>query len=475
MKTYKDQNKIERFLHSAVVTNGEFCSCEEALKWIDSRKKDVQVEIEITKLSNLSDWYFNDDSGKVEHKTGKFFSIDGVDVKIQTIDGEIKKWSQPIINQPEIGYLGCVVKEFNGLMYFLVQAKIEPGNENIVQISPTLQATKSNYTKAHKGNAPAFLDYFNVPGKSKILVDQLHSEQGARFLAKRNRNIIVEIDEEFDLTENFKWLTLGQIKKLCSYDNVVNMDLRTVISCIPFHELDVIFLEDIKNEYSINSYNGANFLDSILSSNNNYSNTDSVISWLAELKSKTDISIKNARLDELESWSLTDDKISHINNLYFDVLWVNAQIMHREVASWGQPILAPNNHGLIAFIVKKINDEYHFLVQAEIECGHLDIYELGPTVSCVETNHPKGSVPFLDYVMSVKDNQILYSSLQSEEGGRFYKEQNNNMIIEADDALTEKIPFNYKWISYNQLLFFNKFNNFLNIGARSLLSIIRFD
>lgn len=475
MKLYKDQNKIERFLHSAVITNGKFCSCEEALEWIDARKKDVKVEIEITKLSNLGDWNFNKDSGNIKHKTGKFFSIDGIDVQIQTINGETKNWSQPIINQPEIGYLGCIVKEFNGLLYFLVQAKIEPGNENVVQISPTLQATKSNYTRAHKGNAPAFLDYFNIPGKSKILVDQLQSEQGARFLAKRNRNIIVEVDEELDLTEDFKWLTLGQIKKLCCYDNVINMDLRTVISCIPFHEANEVFLESIKNEYYLNSYNGANFLDSILSKNNNHISTDSVISWLAELKSKTDIKTKNVRLDELNNWSLTDDKLSHIDNLYFDVLWVKAQIMHREVSSWGQPILAPSNHGLIAFIVKKINGEYYFLVQAEIECGHLDIYELGPTVSCVESNHPNGSVPFLDYVSSVKNTQILYSSLQSEEGGRFYKEQNTNMIIEADSALIERIPFNYKWISYSQLLFFNKFNNFLNIGARSLLAIIRFD
>ena len=34
-----------------------------------------------------------------------------------------------------------------------MQAKVEPGNINSIQLSPTLQATRSNYTKAHGGIA----------------------------------------------------------------------------------------------------------------------------------------------------------------------------------------------------------------------------------------------------------------------------------------------------------------------------------
>ena len=33
------------------------------------------------------------------------------------------RWKQPIINQPEIG-LGFITKEFNGILHFLVQAKV---------------------------------------------------------------------------------------------------------------------------------------------------------------------------------------------------------------------------------------------------------------------------------------------------------------------------------------------------------------
>ena len=126
------------------------------------------------------------------------------------------------------------------------------------------------------------------------------------------------------------------------------------------------------------------------------------------------------------------------------------------------------------FYCKKNKWRISFLVQAEIECGNLDIFELGPTVSCVESNHQSNSVPFLNYINSVKEEQIIYKAMQSEEGGRFFHEQNLNIIVEADESFDENIPFNFKWMTFNQLLFFIKFNNIVNIGARSLLAGIRF-
>ena len=173
-----------RFLRSALEVNGIFNSNNQILSWIQERKNKVKVNINQTKLSKLTQWKYDEGSGSIEHISGKFFKIEGLEVQIETIDGQRENWSQPIINQPEIGYLGCIVKEFEGVLYFLVQAKIEPGNSNIVQISPTLQATRSNYTQAHKGKKPRFLEYFNGTQIGKILVDQLQSEKGARFLKK---------------------------------------------------------------------------------------------------------------------------------------------------------------------------------------------------------------------------------------------------------------------------------------------------
>ena len=105
----------------------------------------------------MAGWHIDDD-GCLRHDTGRFFSVQGIHV--ETDFGHVSGWDQPIIVQPEIGYLGILAKEFDGVLYFLMQAKIEPGNVNCVQISPTLQATKSNYTRVHNGKKPAYLDYF---------------------------------------------------------------------------------------------------------------------------------------------------------------------------------------------------------------------------------------------------------------------------------------------------------------------------
>ena len=71
-------------------------------------------------------------------------------------------------------------------------------------------------------------------------------------------------------------------------------------------------------------------------------------------------------------------------------------------------------------------------------------------------------------------DMIIYKAMQSEEGGRFYREQNLNMIIEVGDDFSENVPENFCWITLNQLYTFIKFNNYLNIQARSLLAAVMF-
>jgi len=221
------------FLKSALTKDNPFLSTESFLDWLQEKKDNVKHNITPIPFSELKDWFFNKETGNLVHDSGKFFSIEGI--KVSTNWGVVPEWTQPIINQPEIGFLGIITKKIDDILYFLMQAKIEPGNINAVQLSPTLQATKSNYTKVHKGNSPLYLEYFlEKRNDVEILLDQLQSEQGARFLKKRNRNIIIEVTSEIEIAPNFCWLTLAQIKQLLAYDNIVNMDTRTVISGIPY-------------------------------------------------------------------------------------------------------------------------------------------------------------------------------------------------------------------------------------------------
>lgn len=223
---------IELIISSAIETQFEI-SIEDFHAWLDNLNQSVTFEIEFVPLKELKNWKV-DEKGNINHVSGRFFSIEGIQVKTTNRD-LIKSWDQPIINQPEVGFLGILCQKRNGVLCFLMQGKIEPGNVNKIQLSPTLQATKSNFTQVHGGNAPKFLEYFKdeIEGRT-IIVDQLQSEQGARFLRKRNRNMIILMEEhiELDVPDNFCWLTLNQLKHLLNYPNLINMDTRTVLSCI---------------------------------------------------------------------------------------------------------------------------------------------------------------------------------------------------------------------------------------------------
>lgn len=82
--------------------------------------------------------------------------------------------------------------------------------------------------------------------------------------------------------------------------------------------------------------------------------------------------------------------------------------------------------------------------------------------------------PFIDYILDAPKEQIIFDTLQSEEGGRFYKEQNRNIMVMADDDFPLDVPEHYMWMTLNQIHSFLQYNNFLNIQARSLISIINY-
>lgn len=466
------------FIKSAFSYNNAFLKTADILSWIKDQNDRVQVEIKKIPFASLKQWGFDENKNVLKHDSGKFFSIDGI--RIRTNGLNPGQWDQPIINQPEIGYLGFITKEFNGILHFLMQAKIEPGNVNYVQLSPTLQATKSNYSRVHKGKSPAYLEYFVNASADQVLVDQLQSEQGARFLKKRNRNIIIKVDEDIPVLENFIWLTLAQIKDIMRYDNIVNMDTRTVISGIPFGDygqssIELFnFLSSTKNELSIE----AKFFESALCREGAMYHFDEIISFITRLKSKFELDVEKIPLHAVEKWNITSNEIAHQENKYFKIIAAEVSIGNREVINWTQPMVEPAQEGLCAFICKEINGILHFCVQAKLECGNFDIIEFAPTVQCLTGNYRSEesihSLPFLEYVLHAPSHQVILDALQSEEGGRFFKEQNRNKIVLAGDEIPNELPDNYIWMTLNQLQYFIKFNNYVNIQARSLISAIRF-
>ena len=405
----------------------------------------------------------------MKHDSGGFFQLQGLRVK--TLTTKTEEWDQPIINQNEIGYLGFITKKIHGVLHFLTQAKIEPGNIGGIQLSPTLQATKSNCLRLHRGKKPLYLEYFQNVTKENIITDNLQSEIGWGFIKKRNRNIIINVKEEIPVKDGFKWMTLKDLKKLMSFDNLVNMDTKSVLSNIRFDEksIDKVLFNRFsqKNSYIRNSLFGlGKAINSI----------EEILNYITYIRCKYSLSIKKIRLDEMREWELSKKEIKRIDNKYFKVIGIEASIGNREKLSWQQPMIESIKKGLFSLIGKKINNVFHIIVQAKVECGNRDIIELAPSVQVVygiDKNRKSVQTKFLEYTLSSNKKTIIFSSNQSEEGGRFYNVEHEYTFILADDEFNEDLPEGYIWITLNQLAQLNRYDGYINNHLRSFLAMIQ--
>ena len=190
------------------------------LNWLNNQKKEQLLIVKKINLSQLSKWIYS--KREIYHKSKKFFKIVGI--RIQSNFYNKKKWDQPIIVQNEIGILG-IIKNIKTNKY-LLQAKVEPGNINKIQISPTVQATRSNYSRIHGGKTIPYLRYFKKKNKNF----SLQTEQAFRYYNKKNSNIITFITKKIDLDKNFRWFSKIEILKLLKEKNLINMDTLSVFS-----------------------------------------------------------------------------------------------------------------------------------------------------------------------------------------------------------------------------------------------------
>lgn len=462
------------FFASSLTKENKFQDYKSFKQWLADHCRPNEFKVEQVPLDEMDMWALDAHGDRISHSSGRFFHIEGLHVK--TNFGGDLEWDQPIINQPEIGFLGFITRVFNGTRYFLMQAKMEPGNINTLQISPSLQATKSNFTQVHKGKRPTFLEYFNGEKPAKVLVDHLQTEQGARFLRKRNRNIVIEIEEELELPDEFCWLTLGEMKALLKEDNILNMDTRSVLSTIPLIEDSVIkSLEpfDLFDLRSTLSQNGKRFLKSFITKDS-INTTDGLLSWYTSQMMKWDLEVTKKPLTQLDGWKVNKWVVEG-DDRFFSVIGVNVRAGTREQTHWMQPLLKDIHIGLLAFVCQEKEGVLHFLVQAKVEAGSFDLIELAPTVSCSNYEYVKTKTnrPFFFDSIFDSTNMVLFDSLQSEEGGRFYKVQNRNMIVEIPEMEKFNIPFNYAWMTLAQMKEFMRYGKF-SIEARSIISGISF-
>jgi len=441
--------------------------------WLARQRAHSRFSMRRIPFSESREWSF--EGGRIVHRTGRFFSIDGL--RATSRFPGLEAWEQPIIDQPEIGILGFLAQRRRGVWRLLVQAKTEPGNEGVVQLAPTLQATASNQGRVHRGREPAYLDLFADRPHERDVVDQLQSEQGSRFLRKRNRNLVVVLPPGEELThdESFRWLSVCELLGLLRLDHAVNTDCRSVLSCLPVSLLEED--EELRGARGCASGFDAALAASLRAGEDLACEPKGRIrAWLTDQRRRYGLRVERLPLGALSGWRVDPDAVRPNAPGLFSVVQVDVCAGDREVERWDQPIVESADPGLVALLCQVRRGLLHFLVQARVEPGAFDVLELTATVQCAPGDYSPLELerlhPFAALVLGTPPEWVRFENQQTEEGGRFLRDATRYVVVELPEAESVCPPDNYRWLTLGQIKGLLRFSNVFTNEARSLIACL---
>lgn len=412
---------------------------KELNKWINNQKIKNKMSISKINIMDILNWKI--DSKKIYNKNKSFFSI----IPFKFTDSQKAVWFQPLIIQKEVGILGILKKRYRSLDYYLLQAKVEPGNINGIQLSPTVQATKSNYLRKHGGKKTNYLDFFIKKKNLNIVSNLKLSEQGSRYLDKSNKNILIDIkNTKIKKIQNFIWVTKKNLNYLLNKKNLLNMDTISVLS------------SSIKKNNIDNPIN-----KNLIISNN-----------LTKFKKRFTIKKKIISFGDLYNWKISKNKISDIKSKFFSIIFLKIKTNSREVSEWFQPIISDHYISFNGFLVRSINETMHYLLQYTLEPG-FTFPKYTSTVS-IKNYNSKNNNTKINFFNFFKKNNKIINFINSDEGGRFYKNETHNSICVLNPKENLSLKKNFIWASHNQVInLINK--NLLSIEARNLFASFNID
>jgi len=417
-------------------------SHEECLRWISNRLEIGRYFVERIPLTEVEKWSYDINKTNYSHDSGKFFSVRGLDIRTNL--GRFSHWQQPIIDQPEQGILGFARYQVDDEYHYLIQAKIEPGNPGLIQVSPTLQATRSNLTRVHAGKSPKYVSYFMDSDSEQVdkVVKLPLSETASRFLEKSNYNMVVDLKKQNCPTnDEFAWLSEKAIKKLLFVDNAVNMDARSILS--------LVLGKDIQT-----------------------GDAHGLTSWLSTLRQKYPTSRNIIPLSQINGWKVREDEICCTERNEFKLIGIRTNAPEREVPQWTQPILRHEGVGICGLIVNSVGSEDYYLVQGKPEAGSHNGIELAPTVSFFDFDGRKEERSHTPFAELFEDRDLLeFSVLHSEEGGRFDHFINEYCLLRYEERILN-LPENYRWATFGELKAANRIMGVVSSELRTLITLL---
>jgi oxidase EvaA len=323
----------------------------------------------------------------------------------------------------------------------LVQAKVEPGNVGTVQLAPTIQATRSNAARVHGGAGPPLLDWLD---RGRLASDTLQSEQGTRFLGKRNRNCTLFVDQDVPHGPYHRWFPARELCALVAEDHLINTDARSALVCTPWDLLagGAAFAGDGMARLLRASYD--------LPDDRAWRPLAAVLDLLARPAAWLEVPAE-VPLDRLDGWRMADEGPEPAESGPFRLRHVRVQALSREVPRWDQPLIQSGERGEVILPLGRWRGVPHFGFKIAIEPGFEKRRELTPAGA-------------------VAPGRELVSCLQSEEGGRFLFDENRYALLDVGELPGPQLE--HVWLSLAQVRALLERGESLTNEARSAISLV---
>jgi oxidase EvaA len=201
-----------------------------------------------------------------------------------------------------------------------------------------------------------------------------------------------------------------------------------------------------------------------------------ILAWREAHRSSIRFKSDLIGLDQVRDWSRDEQgNVRHKSGQFFRIEGARVESGDvREVATWDQPIMTQSDGGVLAMVARETEKGVEFLLQAIAECGNIDVLQLGPTVQSTWSNirraHAGRRPPMLEVVFAEAGVRTVYRANHNEEGGRFWKKSNENVVVFLDDEnVIETNMKMFYWASLSQIKELALKDNVLNPFVKTIL------
>ena len=437
-------------------------------QWLSERRIRSGLAVQQVPLRECDNWSFVD--GAWRHRTGRFFSIVGI--RCHGGPRHLSGLTLPMIDQPEIGILGFVVRRGAMGWQWLLQAKTEPGNVLGTQIGPSVQATRSNYLQVHGGQPTAMIELFTDPSAPRRSVtDVEQSEQGDRFLGKYNRNAVVEVEPGFHAPSQgaWRWFDACAVRHALTEDFAFNTDARSVLCCT-----DWSLLCPPGESLPFGRWRSKEGFGKQLSVSNEVplpaSGRDHALALLDATRQASALRIERVALHALDGWDCNAWAIECQRPGVDPV--ARAFRVHsadREVQDWCQPLLTNRSEGRAVLACTQQGGALRFFIPPRVEPGFRESAQFGPSLL---TGLGHANANALGEAIDHPGAVVHLSVRQSDEGGRFKDSAARYQIIEIAPDAAAALEHAGAWVSLSALRHMASVRGLLSNELRSCISLL---